>query len=176
VTGAQFAPDGGPSWPPFFCSRCRAVLRHYVRMSPIHPIFVLAVLGLVATLILLMTAFRVRSAGLKVLLILIALVTLAPAGLVALAVFPEWVDARFRSYKTFYAEIQPGMTRDEVMAVRARMYPEGGPRQKPRIIVDEAESLTFFMDPENPGDAVDCEGIIIFFKDGKVTSKTYSPD
>lgn len=145
-------------------------------MSPIHPIFVLAVLGVVATLILLVTAFRVRSTGLKVLLVLIAIVTLAPAGLVVTAVFPEWVDARFHSYKSFYAEIQPGMTRDEVMAARARIYPEGGPRQKPRIIVDEAESLTFFMDPENPGDAVDCEGIIIFFKDGKVISKTYSPD
>lgn len=144
-------------------------------MSPIHPIFALAVLGLVATLILLITAFRVRSAGLKVLLVLISILTLAPAGLVVLAAFPEWVDARFRSYKTFYAEIQPGMTRDEVMAAQARIYPEGGPRQKPRIIMEDAASLTFFMHPEDSTEP-NCEGIFLGFKDGKVASKTYSPD
>jgi hypothetical protein len=144
--------------------------------SPIHPIVVLAVLGIVASLILMVTVFRVRRIGLKVLLVIIAIMTLAPAGLVVVTMYPEWVDARFRCYKAFYEEIQLGMTRDEVMAVRAKVYPEGGPRQKPRIIVDEAESLTFFMHPEAPDSSVDCEGILLELKDGKVVSKRYSPD
>ena len=144
-------------------------------MSTTHSIFVLAALGVMASLILLVTVFRVRSAGLKVLLLLVAIVTLTPAGLVVLAAFPEWVDARFRSYKAFYAEIQPGMTRDEVMALQARVYPDGGPRQKPRIAIEDDTSLTFFMHPEDSTEP-NCEGIFLAFKDGKVTSKTYSPD
>jgi hypothetical protein len=144
--------------------------------STIHPIFVLAVLGVMASLILLITVFRVRRAGLKVLLVLIAVVTLAPAALVVLTMYPEWVDARFRSYKAFYAGIQLGMTREDVMAVQAKIYPEGGPRQKPRIIVDEAESLTFFMNAEVPDSWINCEGILLGLKDGRVVSKIYSPD
>lgn len=144
-------------------------------MSSTHPIIVLAALGVLASAILLFTVFRVRSLGLKVLLVLIAVVTLAPAGLVALIAFPEWVDVRYRSYKTFYTEIQPGMTRDEVMALQARMYPEGGARQKPRIAMEDDTSLTFFMHPEDSTEP-NCEGIFLVFKDGKVTSKTYSPD
>lgn len=143
--------------------------------SSIHPIFILAALGVVASIILLITVFKVRNAGLKVLLVLVAMLTLAPTGLVVLAVYPEWVDARFRSYKRFYAEIQPGMTRDEVMAAQARIYPGNGPRKSPRIIMEDATNLTFFMHPEDSAEP-NCEGILLAFKDGKVTSKTYSPD
>jgi|GEM_PF-558834 hypothetical protein len=142
----------------------------------IHPIVVLAILGVVASLILLFTVFRVRRAGLKVLLVLLAIVTLAPAGLVVLTMYPELLDARFRSYKAFYEDIHLGMTREEVMAVQAKHYPEGGPRQKPRIMIDEAESLTFFMNAEVPDSWINCEGIFLGFKDGRVVSKTYSPD
>ena len=144
--------------------------------SSIHPIVVLAVLGVVAALSLLVTVLRVRRVGLKALLVLIAITTLAPAELVVLTLYPEWVDARFRSYKAFYAGIQLGMTREDVMVVQAKVYPEGGPRQKPRIIVDEVESLTFFMNAEVPDSSVDCEGILLAFKEGKVIAKTYSPD
>lgn len=144
--------------------------------SPIHPIVVLAVLGIVASLILMVTVFRVRRIGLKVLLVLIAILTLAPAGLVVVTMYPEWVDARFHCYKAFYDGIQLGMTRDEVMAVQAKLYPDNGARQKPRIIVDEVESLTFFMHPEVSDSLVNCEGILLELKDGKVVSKRYSPD
>ncbi|MDZ4401502.1 hypothetical protein [Prosthecobacter sp.] len=144
--------------------------------SSIHPIVVLAVLGIVASLILMVTVFHVRRAGLKVLLVLIAVLTLAPAGLVVLTMYPEWVDARFRSYKAFYDGIQLGMTRDEVLTVQAKLYPDSGPRQKPRIIVDEVESLTFFMHPEVSDSSVNCEGILLHLKEGKVVSKVYSPD
>lgn len=143
--------------------------------SSIHPIFVLAALGVVASIILLVTVFKVRSIGLKIVFLLIAVLTLAPTGLVVLAVYPEWLDARFRSYKMFYTDIQLGMTKDEVMTVQAKHYPEGGPRLKPRIIVDEVDHLTLFMHPETSAEP-DCEGIILALKEGKVVSKTYSPD
>lgn len=141
-----------------------------------HPILVLAVLGLVATVIMLITVFRVRSRVLKVLLLLVALVTLAPAGLVLMTVHPEWVDARFRSYKAFYEGIQIGMTRGDVMTLQAQLYPVGGPRREPRIFLEEEDKLTFFMDPEDPESSVNCEAILLALKEGKVVSKTYSPD
>lgn len=140
-----------------------------------HPIFVLAVLGVVATVIMLITMFRVRSRGLKVLLVLIGLVTLAPAGLVLVTLYPEWVDARFRSYKAFYAGIRLGMTREEVLALQAQLYPASGPRQKPNIIMEDDRNVTFFMHPEDSTEP-NCEGIFLAFKDGKVATKTYSPD
>jgi hypothetical protein len=159
-----------------FYSRSRTSSLKIPRMSSTHSIIVLAALGIAASIILLITAFfKVRSIGLKVLLALIAVMTLMPAGLVVLVVHPEWVDARYRSYKNFYTEIQPGMTREEVMALQARMYPEGGARQKPRIAMEDDTSLTFFMHPEVSTEP-NCEGIFLVFKDGKVTSKTYSPD
>ncbi len=143
--------------------------------SSIHPIFVVAALGVVASIILLVTVFKVRSKGLKVMLAFLAVLTLAPLGLVVLALYPEWLDARIRSYKAFYEDIQLGMTRDEVMSVQAKVYPEGSLRVKPRLIVDEADHLTFFMHPETSAEP-DCEAIILALKEGKVASKTYSPD
>lgn len=143
--------------------------------SSTHPILVLALLGLVGSLIMLVTVFRVRRAGLKLLLVLISLVLLAPAGLVVVTVFPEWVDARFRSYKTFYEGIQPGMTQAEVMAWEAQIYPEGGPRQRPQIIVQDETSLSFFMHPEHSTEP-NCEGILLVFENGRLESKSYSPD
>ncbi|WP_395743122.1 hypothetical protein [Prosthecobacter sp.] len=140
-----------------------------------HPIFVLAALGMVATLIMLVTVFRVRSRGLKVLLVLIGLATLSPAVLVLYAMHPEWVDARYRSYKAFYEGIQIGMTRAEVAELQTRFYPAGGPRRTPRIIMEDDKSLTFFMDPEQAAEP-NCEGIFLAFANGKVKSKTYSPD
>lgn len=145
------------------------------RLHSSHPIVVLAALGVAATLILLVTVFKVRRWGLRVLLVLISIATLAPAGLVMVLMFPEWVDGRYHSYKVFYAEIQPGMTREEVLALQGRLYPEGGPRQKPRIIMEDDTSLTFFMHPEDSTEP-NCEGIFLGFQDGRVISKTYSPD
>ena len=64
---------------------------------------------------------------------------------------------------------------DDVMALQARIYPEGGPRQKPRIAIEDDTSLTFFMHSEDSTEP-NCEGIFLGFKDGQVISKTYSPD
>ncbi|WP_395751335.1 hypothetical protein [Prosthecobacter sp.] len=144
-------------------------------LSSPHPIFVLAALGIVATVLMLFIAFRVRSLGLKVLLVLISILTLAPAGLVMAAAYPEWIDARYRSYKTFFADIRLGMTREEVMAVQNRLYPPDGPRKKPTIIVEDERSITFFMHPEHATEP-NCEGIFLAFENGRLKSKTYSPD
>ena len=144
--------------------------------SSTDPIFVLAALGVVATVIMLITVFKVRSMGLKVLLLGIAVITLTPAGFVLVAMHPEWADDRFRSYKAFYDGIHLGMTRDEVMALQSQLYPIDGPRRRPLVIMDEAQNLTFFMDPEDSASSVNCEAIILDIREGKVTAKTYSPD
>jgi len=136
---------------------------------------VLAVLGLVASVIMLITVTRVRSMGLKVVLVLISFATLAPAALVLVSMYPEWVDARFRSYKGFYEGLQLGMTHGEVMDLQAKLYPEGGPRQKPQIIMEDEKNLTFFMHPEHSAEP-NCEGIFLVFENGRLKSKTYSPD
>lgn len=141
-----------------------------------HPIFVLAVFGIVVSVIMLVTVFRVRRVGLKVLLVLLAVLALTPTWMVLVMMHPEWMDARIRSYKTFYEGIQPGMTRDEVMALQAQLYPASGPRRPPRIFLEEAENLTFFMDPEDPASSLNCEAILLDLKEGKVAAKTYSPN
>jgi hypothetical protein len=42
--------------------------------------------------------------------------------------------------------------------------------------MEEADALTFFMDPEDPKSSLDCEAILLTLKEGKVVAKTYSPD
>ena len=116
--------------------------------------------------------------GLKVLLLLVMIrvLTLTPPGFVLVVPHSEWVDARIRSDKTFDEGIHLGMRREELHGPANPAYPAGGPRQKPRTIMDESHSLTFFMHPENPACAVDCEAIILNRKESKVTSQTYLPD
>lgn len=143
--------------------------------SSTHPVFVLAVLGLVGAVIMLATVFRVHHRGLKAMLLLFALAMLTPAGLVLMALHPEWTDLRIRTYKDFYEHIHLGMTRAEVMEIKARLYPADGPRKVPTIIAEDETSLTFFMHPEDETEP-NCEGILLTFEEGKLKSKTYSPD
>lgn len=143
--------------------------------SSTHPVFVLAVLGLVGAVIMLITVFRVYHRGLKAMLLLIALAMLTPAGLVLMALYPEWTDARIRTYKDFYEDLHLGMTRAEVMEVKARLYPVDGPRKVPTIIAEDETSLSFFMHPEDETEP-NCEGILLTFAEGKLKSKIYSPD
>lgn len=141
-----------------------------------HPLHWLAVFGVLAAVLLLMAVFRCRGGQVKVLLVVLALAALAPAALVVLVSYPDWVDPRFTAYRAFYEAIQPGMTRMEVLALRDRHYPPGGLRQAPRVIVDEGGALTFFMHPEDPESSVDCEGILLSLENDRVVKKTYSPD
>ena len=145
-------------------------------ISPLHPVHWLAIFGIVVSLVLIMAAFRCRGWRLKGWLFALALAALAPAALVVVASYPQWADPRIHAYKAFFEDIRPGMTREEVLELRAKHYPEGGPRQLPRIMIDEPDSLTFFMHAEVPLSPVDCEAILLTLLEGRVVSKEYSPD
>lgn len=141
-----------------------------------HPFHWLALLGVVGAVVLLVAVIRCRGAALRVVLLLLALVSLSPAALIVLATYFDRSDVRIEAYQAFYAAIQPGMTKEEVLALRDRHYPAGGPRQPPRLMIDEADSLSFFMHPEDPESTVDCEAILLSLANGRVTQKTYTPD
>lgn len=142
----------------------------------LHPIHWLALFGLVITLVLLVGAFRCRGKALKALLVMLGLASAAPAALVVMVSYPEWIDPRFRVYKDFYTAIEPGMSRSEVKALLEKHYPESGPRSRPTIFLEDESSLNFFMDPEAGHTEPNCEGILLKIDNDRVTAKTYSPD
>lgn len=141
-----------------------------------HPIHWLALFGLVITLVLLVGAFRCRGAVLKILLVMLGIASAAPAGLVVMVSYPEWVDPRFRVYKDFFAAIQPGMSREEVKALLSKRYPEGGAREKPILYLEDEDSLNYFMHPEAGHTEPNCEAILVKLEKDRVTKKIYSPD
>ena len=109
------------------------------------------------------------------LMLVLALVLIAPAGYVFFAFHPEFVDGRFRTYKAFYRDIQIGMTREQVLEALERRYPPDGQRKRPKIMDDTPERLGFFMNPETSREP-NCEGIFLTLEQGRVTKKDYSPD
>lgn len=143
--------------------------------SGIHPFVLMAVTGVALSLGAVTVACLTRRGGVRVLMMVLALVFMVPAGFVFLAFHPELVDGRFRTYKAFYRDIQVGMTRAEVIAVLDRHYPAGGIRQRPQIMTDEPERLGFFMNPETSREP-NCEGIFLTLERGRVVGKGYSPD
>ncbi|MBL9184017.1 MAG: hypothetical protein JNN17_17880 [Verrucomicrobiaceae bacterium] len=142
----------------------------------LHPIHWLALFGLVIALVMLAGAFRCRGVALKILLIMLGIASAAPAGLVVMVSYPEWVDPRFRVYKDFFAAIQPGMSRDDVKTLLEKHYPESGPRSRPILFLEDESSLNFFMHPEPGHTEPNCEGILLKIENDRVTTKTYSPD
>ena len=56
------------------------------------------------------TLCRVRGGLTSVMMVVLALVFLAPAAYVFVAFHPELVDGRFRTYKAFYPDTEVGMT------------------------------------------------------------------
>lgn len=141
----------------------------------VHPFILIAAVGVFFALVAGAFAYMARSGGIRALMIIVALVCMIPAVFVFLAFHPELVDGRFRTYKDFYSDIQIGMTKEEVLGLRDRRYPEGGTRKRPRVMDDTSESLGFFMNPESSREP-NCEGIFLKLENGKVKSKTYSPD
>lgn len=141
----------------------------------VHPFVLIAAVGALLALIALLLACRARSRFALALMLLLALVFIAPTAYVFLAFHPELVDGRFRTYKAFYHDIQVGMTREQVLAAMERRYPLGGPRNRPKIMDDTATSLGFFMNPETSPEP-NCEGIFLTFAGGRVTKIVYSPD
>ena len=145
-------------------------------ISSLHPVHWLAIFGIVISMVLVVAAFRCRGWQLKGWLFALALAALVPAALVVKASYPEWSDPRIQAYQAFFDDIPLDTTRAEVLDLLAKHYPESDPRQRPRIMIDEADSLTFFMHPEDPLSPVDCEAILLTLREGRVVAKEYSPD
>jgi hypothetical protein len=128
----------------------------------------IAFLLLLAAIISLKDGARIGVAGL-------ALVLLLPAAWFFAALNPWLTDARFRAYRSFYVDLKPGMTRDEVRVQLTSHYPASGERKSPKVMEDTPERLGFFMNPEHSREP-NCEGIFLSFQDGRMISKSYSPD
>jgi hypothetical protein len=141
----------------------------------VHPIILLAAVGALVAVGAVIAACTVQRGGIRALMIVLALVFLLPAGFVFVAFHPELVDARFRTYKAFYHDIQVGMTREQVLAAMAQRYPADGPRKRPKIMEDTPTSLGFFMDPETSREP-NCEGIFLTLETNRVTKIVYSAD
>ena len=134
-----------------------------------------AVIAAAAAVVTACFAWRMRSGAVRAMLAVVALLLSLPGGYVLLALHPEWVDARFRTYKAFYRDIEIGMTREEVLAAMERRYPANGARKRPRLWFDSREGMSFFMDPERSTEP-NCEGIFVTLESGRVAQKRYSPD
>lgn len=141
----------------------------------IHPAFLIAGVGLLIAVVLVFFACRARSGFVTGLFVFLALVFTLPSIYVFLALHPELIDGRFRTYKSFYEDIKVGMTHDQVIAAMEARYPKSGKRQRPKIFADTAEVLSFVMNPETSREP-NCEGIFLTLTNGCVLSKTYSPD
>jgi hypothetical protein len=141
----------------------------------IHPIFLIAGATLTAAIICGVFASRASGWIKQAILLTVALVLLAPTGFVAIMLKPELVDARFRTYKLLYRDIQVGMTRSEVKQLVRQHYPPGGKRMEPKVVEDSTNALGYFMNPEDSREP-NCEGIFLEIKDHKVVRKQYSAD
>jgi len=105
----------------------------------------------------------------------LAVVLLLPAAWFLAALNPWLTDARFRAYRSFYQDLKPGITKDEVLAQVASHYPASGERKAPKVMEDTPERLGFFMNPEHWREP-NCEALFLPLRDGKVISKGYSAD
>jgi hypothetical protein len=141
----------------------------------VHPFILIAAAGVLAAVVAVFMACRARSAFATGLLAVLALLFLAPAVEVFLSLHPELADARYRTYRSFYRDLRPGLTRAQVLDAMARHYPAGGPRVRPTIDEDTPQRLSFFMNPETSREP-NCEGIVIILQDGLATRIFYSED
>ncbi|HKP35529.1 MAG TPA: hypothetical protein VJT71_01630 [Pyrinomonadaceae bacterium] len=141
----------------------------------VHPLILIAAVGAAAGLPAIVIACRAKSGVLIGLMVLLALVFMAPAGYLILALNPALIDGRFRAYKQFYKDIEVGVTREQVLAAMDRRYPATGPRKRPKIMDNTPNRLGFFMNPEASREP-NCEGIFLTLEGGRVSKKVYSPD
>lgn len=144
-------------------------------LTSVHPLVLAAAVGALMAAVALLAAWLIRSSAVRRWLIIVAFVFLLPAAYLFATLNPWLVDSRFRTYRAFYRDIHPGMTREQVLAVMERRYPTGGARQRPTIMDDTPDRLGFFMNPEMSSEP-NCEGIFLTLQQGRVTKKEYSPD
>lgn len=144
-------------------------------MMGIHPIFLIAAATLIASIACMTFAYLATRWLTRGFLIVIAIILLVPAGFVITLLKPELVDARFRTYKRLYSDIEVGMSRTEVMGLVEKHYPDEGRRLPPKLLENSAARLDFFMNPEKSREP-NCEGIFLRMQDDAVTKKSYSAD
>jgi hypothetical protein len=140
----------------------------------LNPILVIAAVTLVGAIACSVFACFASRWFKRSILIVAALVLLAPSGLALITAKPELVDARFRTYKRLYRDIQVGITRSEVMELVDRHYPVNGERLRPAVMEDSDSKLGFFMNPEESGP--NCEGIFLQMQEDRVVKKEYVAD
>lgn len=120
--------------------------------------------------------FGVRKNGWhRILLILTGSGVLISSVFFFLALNSWIIDPRFRTYRSFYYEIEEGMTRQQVVEILIKHYPRDGVRDRPIVRSDDKDQLGFLMNPEDYREP-NCEGIFLEMKDGVVVKKTYSND
>jgi hypothetical protein len=141
----------------------------------LHPLFLIVGITLIGAIACVVFACRTSNWLKRVILIVVTLVLLAPSGLLTVMLKPELVDARFRTYKRLYRDIQIGMTRSEVMELVRHHYPSDGKRLEPKVMEDSTNGLGFFMNPEQSREP-NCEGIFLQMQEDKVVKKQYSAD
>ena len=141
----------------------------------VHSFILIAAVGALAALVGIVVACRAKSRLVTAMMVVLALIFIAPSGYVLLAFHSEFIDGRFRTYKKFYRDIEVGMTREQVLAAMEQRYPANGPRKRPKIMDDTPESLGFFMNPEASREP-NCEGIFLTLETGRVTKIVYSAD
>ncbi len=141
----------------------------------LHPIFLIAAVTLVGAIVCLVFACLASRWLKRSILIVVALVLLAPSGLVLIILKPELVDARFRTYKQLYGDIQVGMSRAEVMALVEKHYPTEGKRLRPKVLENSEDRIGFLMNPEDSR-SPNCEGIFLQMQDDAVVKKSYAAD
>lgn len=91
--------------------------------------------------------------------------------LVALPFVPH---TRVKAYAMFYTGIHPGMTRADVLARLDDYYPDRAQTGVPTIREDSTDKLMLTLGGDNS--AYNAELIDIRFTEGRVRTKSYSPD
>ena len=134
-----------------------------------------AVIALIGAVWLAIHAVQGRSRIGRVLAAVGCLLFLIPPAYVVQGFFPWLFDARFRTFRSFFQSIEPGMTKEDLERVLARHYPAGGPRLAPKFFSGSGGAWVYHMNPETSREP-NCEGVVVWMVDGRVTRKVYSPD
>lgn len=103
-----------------------------------------------------------------------AVFLLIPITMLVVVLFPGLVDSRYRTFRSLYSSIEPGMHAEAVIEQLKQRYPQNGPRLAPRISASPT-SLGFLMNPEGQSEP-NSESITVYLADGKVVGKYYSAD
>jgi len=141
----------------------------------LHPLILIAAVTLIGAIACLVFAYLASHWLKRGILIVAALVLLAPSGLVLVIFKPELIDDRFKTYKQLFGDIEVGMSRAQVMTLVDQHYPSEGKRLRPTIVEDSEKKLSFWMNPEDSKEP-NCEGIFLQMQDDRVMRKSYARD